>query len=81
MATRMVRRPQMGWGSKSRRSRSVVRELFADTRGAEYVEYIILVAVVALLSIPAFAAAGAEMKQNIRTLGQNAESGLPLMGF
>jgi Flp pilus assembly pilin Flp len=76
----MVRPPRKARESEGRRRR-IVRDLIADTRGAEYVEYIILVAVVALLSIPAFAAAGAEMKQNIRTLGLNAESGLPLMGF
>lgn len=57
------------------------RELLRDTRGANYVEYLILVGVVALLSIPAFVAAGAEMNVNIRALGASAASGLPLMGF
>jgi Flp pilus assembly pilin Flp len=61
--------------------RRLFRELIGDTRGANYVEYLILVAVVALLSIPAFIAAGAEMNGNIRALGANAGSGLPLMGF
>jgi Flp pilus assembly pilin Flp len=62
------------WGRRT-------RELIADTRGAQFVEYMILVAVVALLSIPAFVGAGAEMNTNIRALGLNAASGLPLMGF
>lgn len=62
-------------------SRHLVGELLRDTRGAHYVEYLILVGVVALLSIPAFIAAGSEMNTNIRALGANAGSGLPLMGF
>jgi Flp pilus assembly pilin Flp len=61
--------------------RRLFRELLRDTRGANYVEYLILVGVVALLSIPAFLAAGAEMSVNIRALGASAASGLPLMGF
>jgi Flp pilus assembly pilin Flp len=62
-------------------ARRLVGDLLRDTRGANFVEYLILVAVVALLSIPAFIAAGAEMNGNIRALGTNAASGLPLMGF
>jgi hypothetical protein len=56
---------------------SAARHLLLNTRGAHYVEYLILVGVVALLSIPAFVSAGAEMNGNIRALGGDAS----LMGF
>ncbi|MCS6899628.1 MAG: hypothetical protein RMJ98_05110 [Myxococcales bacterium] len=56
------------------------RRLLKDTRGANLVEYIILVGVVALISIAAFKAFGGKVQEKIKaqgnTVGQiNAGSG------
>jgi Flp pilus assembly pilin Flp len=51
------------------------------SRGAVAIEYIILVAVIALLAIPAFTSAGSRIGTTIRNGGQNPSNGLPLMGF
>lgn len=57
-----------------------LRRFLKDTRGANLVEYIILVGVVALISIAAFKAFGGKVQEKIKAQGNtvgtiNAESG------
>ena len=53
----------------------------SDTRGSNYVEYMILVGVIALLAIPAFTAFGGRASATIRDEGTLVDKALPKMGF
>jgi Flp pilus assembly pilin Flp len=53
------------------RSLAIIRRLKRDTRGANMVEYIILVGVVALLAIIAFRYFNASVKAKIQEQGDN----------
>lgn len=55
--------------------------LIHDTRGSHAVEYLILVGVVALLSIPAFMHFGSNVGKTAREQGTLVEGLLPKMGF
>jgi Flp pilus assembly pilin Flp len=56
-------------------------DLIDDTRGSHLVEYMILVGVVALLSIPAFAQFGKTVGKTVKEQGTLVEGLLPRMGF
>ena len=55
--------------------------LIVDTRGSHFVEYMILVGVLALLSIPAFAQFGKNVGKTVKEQGTLVEGLLPKMGF
>lgn len=55
--------------------------LIDDTRGSQLVEYAIVVGVVALLSIPAFAHFGKNVGKTVKEQGTLVEGLLPQMGF
>ena len=65
-------------GSVMRPARS---DFIADTRGSHLVEYLILVGVVALLSIPAFAHFGKHVGKTVKEQGTLTQGLLPKMGF
>ncbi|HMI83526.1 MAG TPA: hypothetical protein VK550_05495 [Polyangiaceae bacterium] len=55
--------------------------LIDDTRGSHAVEYLILVGVVALLSIPAFTHFGKNVGKTVKEQGTLVDGVLPKMGF
>jgi Flp pilus assembly pilin Flp len=55
--------------------------LVDDTRGSHLVEYLILVGVIALLSIPAFTQFGKNVGKAVKQQGTLVEGLLPKMGF
>jgi Flp pilus assembly pilin Flp len=55
--------------------------LVHDTRGSHLVEYLILVGVIALLSIPAFTQFGKSVGKTVKQQGTLVEGLLPKMGF
>jgi Flp pilus assembly pilin Flp len=62
-------------------SRECARTLLGDTRGSNTVEYIIIVGVVALLSIPAFTEFGSTVSKTVEDQGKLVDNALPKMGF
>ena len=50
-----------------------MRRLISDSRGANLVEYIILVGVIALLSIAAFKAFGGKVQSKVQEQGNKVE--------
>jgi Flp pilus assembly pilin Flp len=55
--------------------------LIDDTRGSHLVEYLVLVGVIALLSIPAFRHFGNDAGNTVKDQGTLVEGLLPKMGF
>jgi Flp pilus assembly pilin Flp len=61
--------------------RAVRPRLIFDTRGSHLVEYLILVGVIALLSIPAFMQFGKNVGKTVKEQGTLVEGLLPKMGL
>ena len=58
-----------------------ISDLARDTRGSQSVEYLVLVGVLALVSIPAFLQFGQTASKTVREQGTFVEGVLPKMGF
>ena len=55
-------------------NKNIIRRFFQDSRGANLVEYIILVGVVALMSIVAFKAFGSKVQEKVQSHGSVVDS-------
>ena len=55
-------------------NKNAIRRFFQDSRGANLVEYIILVGVVALMSIVAFKTFGSKVQQKVESHGGVVDS-------
>jgi Flp pilus assembly pilin Flp len=58
-----------------------IRSVGADTRGASFVEYMLLIGLVAIIAIPVFRSFGVGANNTVRAQGALVDGLLPLMGF